>query len=89
MPAFSTPSIGGRHFGPFCATGQGRRGRAVTAVVVRSDHYDTGIRTLQDLAKMKGKTVAVGAAGSINQYGMGSALKVEIEPAALDPAATK
>jgi NitT/TauT family transport system substrate-binding protein len=65
----------------FLCNGQGRRGRAVTAVVVRSDHYDAGIQNLKDLAKLKGKLVAVGAAGSINQYGMGSALKL----AGLDP----
>jgi NitT/TauT family transport system substrate-binding protein len=71
----------GAPFRAILCNGQGRRGRAVTAVVVRSDHYDAGIRTLNDLAKMKGKIVAVGAAGSINQYGMGSALKL----AGLDP----
>jgi NitT/TauT family transport system substrate-binding protein len=66
----------------FLCNGQGRKGRAVTAVVVRSDHYDAGVRTVQDLAKLKGKIAAVGAAGSINQYGLGSALKL----AGLDPA---
>lgn len=83
-----TPSAGffnslqrGGPYRAFLCNGQGRRGRAVTAVVVRSDHYDAGVRTLRDLARMKGKTVAVGAAGSINQYGMGSALKL----AGLDP----
>jgi NitT/TauT family transport system substrate-binding protein len=60
----------------FLCNGQGRRGRAVTAVVVRSDHYEAGIKTLQDLARLKGKIAAVGAAGSINQYGLGSALKL-------------
>jgi NitT/TauT family transport system substrate-binding protein len=60
----------------FLCNGQGRRGRAVTAVFIRNDHYDAGVRTVQDLAKMKGKIAAVGAAGSINQYGLGSALKM-------------
>lgn len=59
----------------FLCNGQGRKGRAVTAVVVRTDHYDAGIKTVKDLAKLKGKIAAVGAAGSINQYGLGSALK--------------
>lgn len=71
--------------GPFRAllcNGQGKRGRAVTAVVIRKDHYDAGVKSLPDLAKMKGKVAAVGAAGSINQYGLGSALKL----AGLDPA---
>ena len=71
----------GAPFHVFACNGQGRRGRAVTTVVVRSDHYDAGVKTLPDLAKMKGKIAAVGAAGSINQYGLASALKL----AGLDP----
>ena len=51
----------------FLCNGQGRRGRAVTAVVVRTDHYQSGVTKLADLAKLKGKVAAVGAAGSINQ----------------------
>jgi NitT/TauT family transport system substrate-binding protein len=66
----------------FLCNGQGRRGRAVTAVVIRSDHYDGGVKTVQDLPRLKGKLAAVGAAGSINQFGLGSALKL----AGLDPA---
>ena len=61
----------GGPFRTFLCNGQGRPGRAVTAVVIRSDHYDAGVKTLPDLAKMQGKTAAVGAAGSINQYGLG------------------
>jgi NitT/TauT family transport system substrate-binding protein len=71
----------GGPFRAFLCNGQGRRGRAVTTVVVRGDHYDTGVKTLPDLAKMRGKIAAVGAAGSINQYGLASALKL----AGLDP----
>jgi NitT/TauT family transport system substrate-binding protein len=59
----------------FLCNGQGKRGRAVTCVVVRNDHYEAGVRTVKDLAKMKGKVVAVGAVGSINQYGMAAALQ--------------
>ena len=77
---FNSLSRGGP-FRAFLCNGQGRRGRAVTALVIRSDHYEAGIRTLADLPRMKGKTAAVGAAGSINQYGLGSALKL----AGLDP----
>jgi NitT/TauT family transport system substrate-binding protein len=66
----------------FLCNGQGRRGRAVTAVVIRSDHYEAGIRTVHELTRLKGKVAAVGAAGSINQYGLGSALKL----AGLNPA---
>jgi NitT/TauT family transport system substrate-binding protein len=71
----------GGPFRAFLCNGQGRRGRAVTTVVARSDHYDAGIKTLPDLARMRGKVAAVGAAGSINQYGLASALKL----AGLDP----
>jgi NitT/TauT family transport system substrate-binding protein len=71
----------GGPFRAFLCNGQGRRGRAVTTVVVRGDHYDAGVKTLPDLAKMRGKIAAVGAAGSINQYGLASALKL----AGLDP----
>jgi len=54
--------------------GQGRSGRAVTAVLVRQDHYDAGVKTVADLKALKGKIAAVGAAGSINQYGLATAL---------------
>ncbi len=54
--------------------GQGQKGRAVTAIIVRKDHYEAGVRTVADLKAMKGKIVAVGATGSINQYGMATAL---------------
>jgi NitT/TauT family transport system substrate-binding protein len=72
----------GGAFRAFFCNGQGKRGRAVTALVIRKDHYEAGIKSLPDLAKLKGKVAAVGAAGSINQYGLGSALKL----AGLDPA---
>ncbi|TMJ91623.1 MAG: hypothetical protein E6G76_02775 [Alphaproteobacteria bacterium] len=62
----------GGPFRAFLCNGQGRRGRAVTTVVVRSDHYDAGVKALPDLAQMRGKIAAVGAAGSINQYGLAS-----------------
>jgi NitT/TauT family transport system substrate-binding protein len=54
--------------------GQGQKGRAVTAIIVRQDHYDAGIKTVADLKSLKGKIIAVGATGSINQYGMATAL---------------
>src|SRR5215831_15867520 len=43
----------GGPFRAFLCNGQGRRGRAVTAVVVRGDHYDAGVKTLPDLGKMR------------------------------------
>jgi NitT/TauT family transport system substrate-binding protein len=63
--------------------GQGGKGRAVTSIVVRQDHYDAGVRTVADLKSVKGKIAAVGAAGSINQYGMATALQM----AGLNPVA--
>jgi NitT/TauT family transport system substrate-binding protein len=62
-------------------TGQGHSGRAGTAIVVRTDLYDGGIRSIADLKSLKGKTVAVGATGSINQYSMAKGLAA----AGLDP----
>jgi NitT/TauT family transport system substrate-binding protein len=61
--------------------GQGKKGRAVTAIVIGSDLYNAGVKTIGDLKQVKGKTVAVGAAGSINQYGIATALTM----AGLDP----
>jgi NitT/TauT family transport system substrate-binding protein len=55
-------------------TGQAQQGRGGTAVVVRTDLYEAGVKTVADLKALKGKTVAVGAAGSINQYSMSRAL---------------
>lgn len=66
----------GGPFRAFLCNGQGKQGRAVTCVVVRTDHHEAGIRTVADLAKLKGKIAAVGAAGSINQYGLATALKL-------------
>jgi NitT/TauT family transport system substrate-binding protein len=54
--------------------GQGQKGRAVTAIIVRKDHHEAGIRTVADLKALKGKIAAVGAIGSINQYGIATAL---------------
>jgi NitT/TauT family transport system substrate-binding protein len=61
--------------------GQGKKGRAVTAIIVRTDHYEAGIKSIADLARIKGMTAAVGAAGSINQYGIATALTM----AGMDP----
>ena len=48
------------------------------AVVMRTHHYDAGVKALPDLARMKGKLAAVGAASSINQYGLGSVLSLPV-----------
>ena len=70
---FNSLARGGAFRAILCC-GQGKRGRAVTSINVRKDHYEAGIRTLKDLNRLKGKLVAVGAPGSINQYGMSNAL---------------
>lgn len=62
-------------------TGQGHSGRAGTAIVVRTDLYESGVKSIADLKALKGRTVAVGAAGSINQYSMAKGLAA----AGLDP----
>jgi NitT/TauT family transport system substrate-binding protein len=72
---FNSLSRGGP-YRAFLCLGQGRRGRAVSAVVVRNDHYENGVRTVKDLARLKGSIVAVGATGSINQYSISSALGI-------------
>ena len=61
--------------------GQGKKGRAVTAIIIGNDLYNAGVKTIGDLKAVKGKIVAVGAAGSINQYGVATALMM----AGLDP----
>ena len=40
----------------FC-NGQGQKGRAVTAIIVRTDHYEAGIKSIADLTRIKGMTV--------------------------------
>jgi NitT/TauT family transport system substrate-binding protein len=49
---------------------------------VTQELYDQGVRSLGDFAKLKGKTIGVGALGSINQYNVAKGL----EKAGLNPA---
>jgi len=78
---FNSLSRGGP-YRAFLCLGQGRPGRAVSAIVVRADHYENGLRSIKDLVRLKAHLVAVGAAGSINQYSMSSGLAL----AGLNPA---
>lgn len=70
---FNSISRGAAMKGAFCG-GQAERGRGGTAILIRADLYESGIKTLADLKGLKGKTVAVGASGSVNQFSMSKAL---------------
>lgn len=61
--------------------GHNRPGFGYLSINVTQELYDQGIRTMKDLAKLKGKKVGVNAVGSINQYDMSRAL----QKAGLDP----
>jgi NitT/TauT family transport system substrate-binding protein len=66
----------------FADWGNNRPGRGYTAFLVSQTLYDKGIRTIPDLAKLKGKKVGVGALGSINQYNAAQILlKAGLNPA--------
>jgi NitT/TauT family transport system substrate-binding protein len=62
--------------------GHNRKGFAYTLVNVTQAIYDSGVKSMADFAKLKGKKIGVGALGSINQYNMAQALlKVGLDPA--------
>jgi NitT/TauT family transport system substrate-binding protein len=62
--------------------GNNRKGFAYTAINVTQKLYDEGVKSLADIAKLKGKKVGVGALGSINQYNVALALlKAGLDPA--------
>lgn len=66
----------------FADWGNNRPGHGYTAFLVSQKLYDEGIRTIPDLAKLKGKKVGVGALGSINHYNAAQALlKAGLNPA--------
>jgi NitT/TauT family transport system substrate-binding protein len=66
----------------FLDRGNNRVGSAYTVSVVTQSLYDQGVRTLADLAKLKGKRIGVSGVGSINQYSLSLALmKAGINPA--------
>lgn len=70
---FNAISRGANMKGAFCG-GQAQHGRGGTAILIRTDLYESGIKTLADLKGLKGKTIGVGAAGSVNQFSMSKAL---------------
>jgi len=61
--------------------GHNRPGFGYLSINVTQELYDQGVRTMADLARLKGKKVGVNAVGSINQYDMSRAL----QKAGLDP----
>jgi len=48
--------------------GNNKRGFGYTAINVTKDLYNSGIKSLADFGKLKGKRIGLGATGSINQY---------------------
>jgi NitT/TauT family transport system substrate-binding protein len=61
--------------------GNNKKGRGYTVINVTQDLYDSGIKSMADFAKLKGKRIGLGATGSINQYLFALAL----QKAGLDP----
>jgi NitT/TauT family transport system substrate-binding protein len=61
--------------------GNNKTGRGYTVINVTQDLYDSGIKSLADFAKLKGKRIGLGATGSINQYLFARGL----QKAGLDP----
>ncbi|AXK80678.1 hypothetical protein DW352_09245 [Pseudolabrys taiwanensis] len=66
----------------FADWGNNRPGHGYTAFLVSQKLYDEGVRTIPDLAKLKGKKVGVSALGSINHYNAAQILmKAGLNPA--------
>jgi NitT/TauT family transport system substrate-binding protein len=61
--------------------GNNKEGRAYTAINVTQELYDSGVKSIADFAKLKGKKIGLSATGSINQYVFALAL----QRAGLDP----
>jgi NitT/TauT family transport system substrate-binding protein len=62
--------------------GSNKKGYAYTIVNVSQALADSGLKSLADFAKLKGKKIGVGALGSINQYNTAQALvKAGLDPA--------
>lgn len=58
----------------FADWGNNKPGRAYTAFLVSQKLFDEGVKTIPDLAKLKGKRIGVGALGSVNHYNAAQAL---------------
>ena len=61
--------------------GNNKPGRGYSVINVSKQMADSGVKTLDDLAKLKGKKIGVSGTGSINQYMFSLAL----QKAGLDP----
>ena len=61
--------------------GNNTRGFGYTVINVTQELHDSGIKSLADFAKLKGKRIGLGATGSINQYLFARGL----QKAGLDP----
>lgn len=65
----------------FLDRGNNKPGHGYTVISVSKEMADAGVTKLEDLAKLKGKSIGVSGTGSINQYTMSLAL----QKAGLDP----
>lgn len=61
--------------------GNNKVGRGYSVINVSKQMADEGIKTLADLAKLKGKKIGVSGTGSINQY----TISLALQKAGLDP----
>jgi len=65
----------------FLDRGNNKVGRAYSVINVSTAMAEAGVKTLEDLAQLKGKRVGVSGTGSINQYMLSLALqKVGLDP---------
>jgi NitT/TauT family transport system substrate-binding protein len=61
--------------------GNNKAGRGYTVINVSKQMAESGVKTLTDLGKLKGKKIGVSGTGSINQY----VLSLALQKAGLDP----
>lgn len=65
----------------FLDRGNNKSGRGYTVINVSNQLAHSGVKTLADLAKLKGKKIGVSGTGSINQY----VFSLALQKAGLDP----
>jgi NitT/TauT family transport system substrate-binding protein len=65
----------------FLDRGNNKSGRGYTVINVSKQMADSGVKTLADLGKLKGKKIGVSGTGSINQY----MLSLALQKTGLDP----
>lgn len=61
--------------------GNNKKDRGYTVINVTQDLYNSGVKSIADFAKLKGKRIGLSATGSINQYLFAKALQqAELDP---------